>query len=126
MSWQHSQGALNWQTSLSARYTSLHFAPDWTGDLLYNGIAQNAFKDDTAFAWQTDGSYKASDTHTLRAGFYLQHDTAQSNTTSQCPGPECRWHADQQYSAHPSRTTARRPRSSKAGTCRTSGRRYSP
>lgn len=83
VSWQHSQGALNWQTALSARYTSLHFAPDWTGDLLYNGIAQNAFKDDTAFAWQTDGSYKLSDTHTLRAGFYFQHDTAQSNTTSQ-------------------------------------------
>jgi outer membrane receptor for ferrienterochelin and colicins len=83
VSWQHSQGALNWQTSLSARYTSLHFAPDWTGDLLYNGIAQNAFKDDTAFAWQTDGSYKLSDIHTLRAGLYFQHDTAQSNTTSQ-------------------------------------------
>jgi outer membrane receptor for ferrienterochelin and colicins len=83
VSWQHSQGTLNWQTSLSARYTSLHFTPDWTGDLLYNGIAQNAFKDDTAFAWQTDGSYKLSDIHTLRAGFYFQHDTAQSNTTSQ-------------------------------------------
>ncbi len=28
VSWQHSEGALNWQTSLSARYTSLHFVPD--------------------------------------------------------------------------------------------------
>src|ERR1700683_5324828 len=25
--WQHSEGALNWQTSLSTRFTSLHFAP---------------------------------------------------------------------------------------------------
>ena len=33
-SWQHSEGALDWQTSLSVRYTSLHFAPDWVGDLL--------------------------------------------------------------------------------------------
>ncbi|MGB6450438.1 MAG: TonB-dependent receptor plug domain-containing protein, partial [Steroidobacteraceae bacterium] len=41
LSWQHSEGALNWQSSLSTRYTSLHFSPDWTGDLLYNGIAQN-------------------------------------------------------------------------------------
>src|SRR5271170_2439612 len=81
VSWQHSQGDLNWQTSLSARYTSLHFAPDWVGDLLYNGIAQGAFKDDTAFAWQTDGSYKITASHTLRAGFYLQHDSAQSETT---------------------------------------------
>ena len=82
VSWQHSQGDLNWQTSLSARYTSLHFAPDSVGDLLYNGIAQDAFKDDTAFAWQTDGSYKITSAHTLRAGFYLQHDSAESETTS--------------------------------------------
>ena len=83
VSWQHSAGALNWQTSLSARYTSLHFAPDWLGDLLYNGIAQDALKSDLAFAWQTDGSYKLNDTHTVRAGLYLQHDRAQSETTSQ-------------------------------------------
>src|ERR1700683_3462588 len=56
LSWQHSADALNWQSSLSARYTSLHFVPDLTGDVLYNGIAQNAFKDDTAFAWQTDAA----------------------------------------------------------------------
>jgi outer membrane receptor for ferrienterochelin and colicins len=83
LSWQHSAGSFNIQNSLSARYTSLHFAPDWTGDLLYNGIAQNAFKDDTAFAWQTDSSYKLNDAHTLRAGIFLQHDSATSDTTSQ-------------------------------------------
>jgi outer membrane receptor for ferrienterochelin and colicins len=83
LSWQHSQGSLNWQSSLSARYTTLHFAPDWVGDLLYNGIAQNAFKDDTAIGWQTDGSYRVSDAHTVRAGLYIQHDSSESNTTSQ-------------------------------------------
>jgi outer membrane receptor for ferrienterochelin and colicins len=83
LSWQHSAGALNFQNSLSARYTSLHFAPDWTGDLLYNGIAQNAFKDDTALAWQNDTSYRLNEAHTLRAGFYLQHDGSESDTTSQ-------------------------------------------
>ncbi len=83
LSWQHSQGALNWQSSVSARYTSLHFSPDLTGDLLYNGIAQDAFKSDTALAWQTDGAYKVGQHHTVRAGFYLQHDSATSRTTSQ-------------------------------------------
>jgi outer membrane receptor for ferrienterochelin and colicins len=82
VSWQHSQGAFNWQSSLSARYTSLDFEPDYVGDLLYNGIAQNAFKGDTALGWQTDSSYKLTDTHTVRAGFYLQHDNSTSNTTS--------------------------------------------
>jgi outer membrane receptor for ferrienterochelin and colicins len=83
LSWQHSQGALDWQSSLTGRYTSLDFEPDWTGDLLYNGIAQNAFKEDTAFGWQTDSAYHLNDSHTLRAGVYLQHDNSVSNTTSQ-------------------------------------------
>ena len=82
-SWQHSEGALDFETSLAVRYTSLHFSPDPLGDLLYNGIAQDAFKDDTAVSWQTDASYKLSTTHTLRTGFFLQHDSAESTTTSQ-------------------------------------------
>ncbi|MDA8350057.1 MAG: TonB-dependent receptor [Pseudomonadota bacterium] len=83
LTWQRALGALTWQTSLSARYTSLHFAPDWTGDLLYNGIAQDAFKADTALAWQTDASYRLTDAHTLRFGGYLQHDNSTSDTASQ-------------------------------------------
>lgn len=83
LSWQHSEGEFNWQSSLSARYTSLHFSPDLLGDLLFNGIAQNAFKSDTALAWQTDSSYAITASHTIRAGFYLQHDSATSDTTSQ-------------------------------------------
>jgi outer membrane receptor for ferrienterochelin and colicins len=83
VSWQHSEGALNWQTSVSARYTSLHFVPDLVGDLLFNGIAQDAFKDDTAIGWQTDAAYKLGDTHTVRAGFYIQHDSSKSETSSQ-------------------------------------------
>ncbi len=83
VSWQHSEGALNWQTSLSARYTSLHFAPDWVGDILYNGIAQDAFKSDTAVGWQMDAAYKLGDVHTVRAGLYYQHDSAKSDTSSQ-------------------------------------------
>jgi outer membrane receptor for ferrienterochelin and colicins len=83
LSWQHAEGPLNWQTSVSARYTSLHFAPDWVGDLLFNGIGQDAFKDDTAIGWQTDGAYKLNDAHTVRAGFYFQHDNSTSDTTSQ-------------------------------------------
>jgi len=83
VSWQHSEGALNWQTSVSLRYASLHFNPDLVGDLLYNGIAQDAFKDDTAVGWQTDASYKIGTTHTVRAGLYFQHDSASSNTASQ-------------------------------------------
>jgi outer membrane receptor protein involved in Fe transport len=83
VSWQHSAGALNFESSVAARYTSLHFTPDPLGDLLYNGIAQDAFKDDTAVSWQTDAAYKLSAAHTVRAGFFLQRDSAESFTSSQ-------------------------------------------
>ena len=83
LSYQHVQGDLSFQTSLSARYTSLTFFPDELGDLLYNGIAQNAFKRDDAYSWQTDAEYDLSDAHTLRFGYYLQHDNSYSATTSQ-------------------------------------------
>jgi len=83
ISWQHSAGPLNFETSLAVRYGSLHFAPDWLGDLLYNGIAQDAFKDDTALSWQTEIAYRLSTTHTVRTGFFLQHDSSESITSSQ-------------------------------------------
>jgi outer membrane receptor for ferrienterochelin and colicins len=83
LSWQHAAGPLNFNTSIALRYTSLHFSPDYLGDLLYNGIGQDAFKSDTALSWQTDVAYKLSDAHTVRTGFYLQHDSSESYTTSQ-------------------------------------------
>ena len=83
VSLQHVQGELTLQTSLSARYTSLTFFPDQTGDLLFNGIAQSAFKRDDAYSWQTDGDYHLNEEHMLRFGFYVQHDDAVSQTSSQ-------------------------------------------
>lgn len=83
VSLQHSAGALNVQTSFIARYSSLTFVPDPLGDLLYNGVSQDAFKQNVAYAWQTDGSYKLADVHTLRAGMYLQTDHSTSLTASQ-------------------------------------------
>jgi outer membrane receptor protein involved in Fe transport len=83
LSWQHSHGLLDWQSSLTARYSSLGYAPDPIGDLLYDGIAQHAYKRAVAYGWQADGSCRASAAHTLRAGLYLQHDRATSATSAQ-------------------------------------------
>ena len=83
VSLQHSAGPLDVQTSLTVRYSSLTFVPDPLGDLLYNGISQDAFKKNVAFAWQTDGAYKLNDSHTLRGGLFVQTDKSTSLTTSQ-------------------------------------------
>ncbi len=81
VSYQHSQAEFDVQTSLTARYSSLTFFPDVVGDILYNGFAQYAYKRDVAYAWQTDSAYHLG-AHTVRAGFYVQHDKATSRTTS--------------------------------------------
>ena len=46
------------QTSAYARYSSLSFSPDWLGDLLFNGIAQQANRSDAAYGVQSDGSWR--------------------------------------------------------------------
>ncbi len=83
LSWQHSAGALDVQSSFIARYSSLTFIPDPVGDLLFTGIAQDAFKQNVAYAAQTDGDYRLNDSHTIRAGLFLQTDHSISATSSQ-------------------------------------------
>ncbi len=82
--WQHSEGNLTLLTSFISRYSSLTFLPDPNlGDLLFDGISQNAYKRDIAYALQSDAVYKLTDGHTLRAGLYAQRDRLTSNTDSQ-------------------------------------------
>jgi outer membrane receptor for ferrienterochelin and colicins len=94
VSLQHSAGALTMQTSLIYRYSSLDFSPtpDY-GDLLFNGISQQAYKRDVAYGLQSDAAYQLNPSHTLRAGLYLQNDQLTSNTFSQVlptqPGLPC-------------------------------------
>ena len=83
VSLQHSDGPLDWQTSLVGRYSSLNFSPDSLGDLLFNGISQSAYKRNTAVALQSDAAYKVNPSHTLRAGIFVQRDDSLSHTTSQ-------------------------------------------
>ncbi|MDE1146745.1 MAG: TonB-dependent receptor [Azospirillaceae bacterium] len=71
------------QSSVYARYSSLWFKPDVTGDLLYNGISQEAYRRSIAGGWQTDGSWVINDNHTLRAGLLLSTERSTGTTTSQ-------------------------------------------
>jgi hypothetical protein len=83
LSWQHSQGAFDVQTSATARYSSLNFTPDPLGDVLFTGIAQDAYKQNVAYALQSDAAYKLDDMHTLRGGVFVQSDRSKSLTSSQ-------------------------------------------
>ena len=82
LSYLRSQESFDAQVSLFGRYSSLYFTPDPLGDLLYDGIAQTAYKRDVAGGIQAEGAYHLSDRHTLRAGVIIEGDRATSNTTS--------------------------------------------
>lgn len=82
VSLQKQIGDIDAQVSVFNRTSSLHFSPDWTGDLLFNGIAQEATRQDVATGLQGDSSWKVNDTHTLRTGFLAQMEQATSATES--------------------------------------------
>ena len=79
---QKSWDKVDVQTAFFTRYSSLNFVPDEVGDLLYNGIAQQAYRQDQASGIQTDGSYRIADDHTLRSGFLLTGERSISKTIS--------------------------------------------
>jgi outer membrane receptor protein involved in Fe transport len=70
------------QVSVFNRTSTLSFRPDLTGDLLFNGIAQQAARQDVATGIQADGSWKIDEHHTMRMGFLAQLEHATSATTS--------------------------------------------
>jgi hypothetical protein len=70
------------QISVFNRTSTLSFSPDEIGDLLFNGIAQQASREDVATGIQTDGSWRINDQHTFRAGFLAQAEEASADTTS--------------------------------------------
>jgi outer membrane receptor protein involved in Fe transport len=71
------------QISAFVRYSSLAFRPDDVGDLMFNGIAQDAKRTDVAEGLQADASYQLNDNHTLRYGGLVTAEHAASNTSSQ-------------------------------------------
>ncbi|MES2058503.1 MAG: TonB-dependent receptor, partial [Pseudomonadota bacterium] len=82
-SFLHDAGPVTLQASLFARYSSLRYTPDTLGELLFNGIAQAAFKQDFSVGGQLEGVYRAGDAHTLRGGVIISRDRGNSRTTSQ-------------------------------------------
>lgn len=75
--------ALDFQISTVTRYSNVYFSPDPLGDLLYNGIAQTAFRQSVANGLQGDASYRFSDASTVRTGFYVQRESSASSSNSQ-------------------------------------------
>jgi len=83
LSYLRSQGAFDFQVSAFGRYSSLYYTPGTDiGELLFNGIAQTAYKRDEAYGVQAEGAWHAGENHTIRFGAIYQADDLVSNTSS--------------------------------------------
>ena len=83
LSYLRSDGQVDSQVSIFGRYSSLNFTPGANvGDILYDGLAQTAYKRDVAYGVQAEGAWHAGGGHTVRFGMLLQADDLLSNTSS--------------------------------------------
>jgi outer membrane receptor protein involved in Fe transport len=73
---------LNYQVSLTHRYTDVHYTPDAVGDLVFNGIAATILRKNDAIGLQGDASYALNDNHTLRTGVFVQRERFDVNNSS--------------------------------------------
>ncbi len=81
LSYQKSLGDLNFQVSGFHQYSELHYRPDLAGDLIFNGVASNTLRSNSANGLQFDASFKLNDTHTVRAGLEYTRQATESNNT---------------------------------------------
>jgi len=83
LAWQKHVDDIDFQIAGFNRFSSVYFSPgDPTGDLLFNGIAQTAYRQNWASGVQGDGSWRAAPEHTVRSGFYIQRERSPFSSTS--------------------------------------------
>jgi outer membrane receptor protein involved in Fe transport len=82
LSYLRSEQDLTYRVSVFGRYSNVAFHPDPLADLLFNGIAQEYNRTNTAGGIQAEGSYKLTPKHTLRAGVIISAEGTGVQTTS--------------------------------------------
>jgi outer membrane receptor protein involved in Fe transport len=83
VAYQYSADALSVQVAPFVRYTRTTFTPDPNnGDIIFNGFSDRSRLSSLAYGVQTDASYKLSDRHTLRGGFFFQNERTRTNVVS--------------------------------------------
>ncbi len=83
LSLQQKIGPLDVQASVFHQYSDLRFSSDAVGDLVYNGVASNTLRANTADGLQVDASYALNTAHTLRFGTqFTRQKTVSENAVS--------------------------------------------
>src|ERR1019366_1475418 len=69
VAYQKSGDGIDYQLSYFNRYSQLHFIPDTIGDLVFNGVASDVYRQSFINGIQQDTAWRIGYAHTLRFGF---------------------------------------------------------
>ncbi len=82
LAYQKSIEGFDFQLSYFNRYSSLHFMPDPIGDLVFNGVASDVYRQSFINGIQEDTSYRIGFAHTLKFGFSTSAENSLVNNGS--------------------------------------------
>jgi outer membrane receptor protein involved in Fe transport len=86
LAYQKSIDGFDTQLSYFNRTSTLHFIPDTVGDLVFNGVASDVYRQSVTNGIQEDTAYRIGFAHTLRFGFAVSaEDTLVNNTSTVLP-----------------------------------------
>jgi outer membrane receptor protein involved in Fe transport len=82
LAYQHAGDGYDYQLSYFNRYSQLHFTPDPIGDLVFNGVASDVYRQSFVNGIQEDTSYRLGFAHTLKFGFSVSAEQSVVNNAS--------------------------------------------
>jgi outer membrane receptor protein involved in Fe transport len=82
LAYQKSGDGIDYQLSYFNRYSALHFQPDPIGDLVFNGVASDVYRQSFINGIQEDTSYRVGFAHTLKFGFSVTAEDSLVNNGS--------------------------------------------
>jgi outer membrane receptor protein involved in Fe transport len=82
LAYQKSVDDIDFQLSYFNRYSQLHFYPDPLGDLVFNGVASDVYRQSFVNGIQEDTAWRVGFAHTLRFGFSVSAERTLVNNAS--------------------------------------------
>jgi outer membrane receptor protein involved in Fe transport len=82
LAYQKSVDDIDFQVSYFNRYSQLHFYPDPIGDLVFNGVSSDVYRQSFVNGIQEDTAWRVGFAHTLRFGFSVSAERSLVNNIS--------------------------------------------
>ncbi len=82
LAYQKSVEDIDFQVSYFNRYSQLHFYPDPIGDMVFNGVSSDVYRQSVVNGIQEDTAWRVGFAHTLRFGFSASAERSLVNNIS--------------------------------------------